>query len=64
MVVSLPHPKAGTIKVMGVPIRLHRTPGKAATAPPLLGQHTDALLKSVLGLTRTQVAKLRAAGAV
>ncbi|MEX2146641.1 MAG: CoA transferase [Candidatus Rokuibacteriota bacterium] len=64
MVVSLPHPKAGTIKVMGVPIRLHTTPGKAATAAPLLGQHTEAILKSVLGVTRAEVTKLRTAGAV
>jgi crotonobetainyl-CoA:carnitine CoA-transferase CaiB-like acyl-CoA transferase len=64
MIVGLPHPKAGTIRVMGVPIRLHATPGKAATAAPMLGQHTDAVLKSVLGLTRADVARLRAAGAV
>ncbi|MGH2357824.1 MAG: CaiB/BaiF CoA transferase family protein [Candidatus Limnocylindria bacterium] len=64
MVVTLPHPKAGRLTVMGVPIRLHGTPGKAAVAPPLLGQHTEAVLKSVLGMTRPQVARLRAAGVV
>jgi crotonobetainyl-CoA:carnitine CoA-transferase CaiB-like acyl-CoA transferase len=32
MVVKLPHPKAGTVTVMGVPVRLHATPG-AASAP-------------------------------
>jgi crotonobetainyl-CoA:carnitine CoA-transferase CaiB-like acyl-CoA transferase len=64
MVVSLPHAKAGTVRMMGVPIRLHATPGKAVSAAPLLGQHTEALLKSVLGLTPPQVAKLRAAGAL
>jgi crotonobetainyl-CoA:carnitine CoA-transferase CaiB-like acyl-CoA transferase len=64
MIVGLSHPKAGTIRVMGVPIRLHATPGRAATAAPVLGQHTAAVLKSVLGLTRADVARLRAAGAV
>jgi crotonobetainyl-CoA:carnitine CoA-transferase CaiB-like acyl-CoA transferase len=64
MVVSLPHPKAGTVRMMGVPIRLHATPGKAVSAAPLLGQHTETLLKSVLGLTRVHIVKLRAAGAL
>ena len=30
------------LRVLGVPIRLHATPGKATTPPPLLGQHTEA----------------------
>src|SRR6185503_8594669 len=34
MLVSLPHAKAGTVKMMGVPIRLHGTPGRARTAAP------------------------------
>jgi len=64
MVVSLPHPNAGRVTVMGVPVRLHATPGRAATAPPLLGQHTEVVLRSVLGLSRAEVARLRAVGAV
>jgi formyl-CoA transferase len=47
-----------------VPVRLHATPGKAATAPPLLGQHTERVLRGVLGLKRAQVARLRSAGVV
>jgi crotonobetainyl-CoA:carnitine CoA-transferase CaiB-like acyl-CoA transferase len=64
MIVTLPHPKAGELRVLGVPVRLHATPGKAATAPPLLGQHTERVLRGVLGLERAQVARLRAAGVV
>src|SRR4029078_8737396 len=44
MLVSLPHPKAGTFTMMGVPIRLWDTPGTATVAPPLLGQHTEEIL--------------------
>jgi crotonobetainyl-CoA:carnitine CoA-transferase CaiB-like acyl-CoA transferase len=62
MLVALPHPKAGTIKMMGVPIRLHGTPGKAKTAAPVLGGNTDAVLKRVLGLGRGEVQRLRKAG--
>ena len=64
MIVTLPHPKAGELRVLGVPVRLHATPGRAATAPPLLGQHTERVLRGVLGLERAQVARLRAAGVV
>jgi crotonobetainyl-CoA:carnitine CoA-transferase CaiB-like acyl-CoA transferase len=64
MIVTLPHPKAGEVRVLGVPIRLHATPGKATTPSPLLGQHTERVLRGVLGLARTEVARLRAAGVV
>ena len=62
MLVALPHTKAGTVRMMGVPIRLHGTPGKARTAAPVLGADTDAVLTRVLGLRRAEVQRLRAAG--
>jgi crotonobetainyl-CoA:carnitine CoA-transferase CaiB-like acyl-CoA transferase len=64
MVVSLPHAKAGKVRMMGVPIRLHGTPGKARTAAPVLGVDTDKVLKRVLGLGRADVQRLRKAGAL
>jgi crotonobetainyl-CoA:carnitine CoA-transferase CaiB-like acyl-CoA transferase len=64
MVVKLPHPKAGSITVMGVPVRLGDTPGAATIAPPLLGQHTDDILTRLLRIPRAKVEKLRAAGVV
>ena len=62
MLVSLPHAKAGTVKMMGVPIRLHGTPGRARTAAPVLGADTDAVLMRVLGVKRPEVQRLRTAG--
>ncbi len=64
MIVTLPHPKAGQVTVMGVPIRLHATPGRAAAAPPVLGQHTDRVLKSIVGLKPAEIARLRERGVV
>jgi crotonobetainyl-CoA:carnitine CoA-transferase CaiB-like acyl-CoA transferase len=64
MVVSLPHPKAGAVTVMGVPIRLGDTPGAATVPPPLLGQHTEEILTGLLRYPRAKVAALRAAGVV
>jgi crotonobetainyl-CoA:carnitine CoA-transferase CaiB-like acyl-CoA transferase len=62
MLVALPHAKAGTVKMMGVPIRLHGTPGKARTAAPVLGADTAAVLTRVLGFRRADVQRLRKAG--
>jgi crotonobetainyl-CoA:carnitine CoA-transferase CaiB-like acyl-CoA transferase len=64
MVVSLPHPRAKKVTVMGVPVRLHATPGAAVTPPPVIGQHTEAVLASLIGLKKPAVARLRAQGVV
>ncbi len=64
MAVSLQHPKAGAITVMGVPIRLWGTPGAASAPPPLLGQHTEEILTRLLRMPKIRVERLRAAGVV
>jgi len=64
MTVSLPHPKAERVTVMGVPVRLHATPGKVTTAPPLLGQHTETVLRTLVGLKGPAIARLRTQGAI
>ncbi len=64
MIVTLPHTKAGQVTMMGVPIRLHATPGRAATAPPMLGQHTDQVLRSLVGMRPKEIAALRHAGVI
>lgn len=63
MVAEVQHPTAGPMRVVGCPIRLTRTPASVRTAPPLLGQHTDDIL-SGLGLSGSEIAELREAGAV
>src|SRR5437867_4714616 len=64
MIVSLPHPRAKKVTVMGVPVRLHGTPGAAVTPPPVIGQHTDAVLGTLIGLKKPAIDRLRAQGAV
>ena len=64
MFVRLAHPKAGAVTAMGVPIRLWDTPGAAQAPAPLLGQHTDEILRGLLHIPKAKADKLRAAGVV
>ncbi|HSE77794.1 MAG TPA: CoA transferase [Alphaproteobacteria bacterium] len=46
------------------PIRMSATPPRYRRAPPLCGQHTDELLRELLGLRDDEIAQLRAKGVV
>ncbi len=50
MKVQMPHPTAGTVSLIGSPIKMSETPVEYRNAPPLLGQHTDEILRDRLGL--------------
>ena len=63
MVVALDHPAAGRIRQLGVPIKLGETPGAVRTPPPLLGEHTEAILKE-LGRSVEEVEQLKQSGAI
>jgi crotonobetainyl-CoA:carnitine CoA-transferase CaiB-like acyl-CoA transferase len=63
MVVELDHPRAGRIRVNGVPVKLSATPGGIRRPPPLLGEHTEPILRE-LGLGAAEVDSLRAEGVV
>ena len=64
MIVEVPHPNGGTIRMAGTPVKLSRTPARVEDPPPTVGQHTEAILAEFLGLGAAEVARLRAAGAV
>jgi formyl-CoA transferase/CoA:oxalate CoA-transferase len=64
MAVSVEHPTAGRIRLPGIPVKFAGTPGRIQGPPPLLGEHTDAVLREILGLSADEVARLRAAGAI
>lgn len=44
MIIEQQHPTAGRLRVVGVPVKLSRTPGKVRTPAPLLGEHTEEVL--------------------
>jgi crotonobetainyl-CoA:carnitine CoA-transferase CaiB-like acyl-CoA transferase len=63
MVAAVEHATAGTLKVLGVPIKLSETPGSVRTAPPTLGQHTAAILRE-LGVDEREIGRLRQQGVI
>jgi CoA:oxalate CoA-transferase len=64
MIVPLQHPKAGPIRVTGVPIKLSETPGAVDRPPPLLGEHSAQVLQEWLHMSAAAVEGLRQAGAL
>lgn len=62
LAVNIEHPLAGTVPQVASPIRLSETPVEYRQAPPLLGEHTESVLKEVLGLDAGAVHELRSAG--
>ena len=64
MAVELPHPSAGKVKLVRSPMKMSATPATSDKAPPLLGQHTEEVLRDVLGRSGDEIAALRARGVV
>ena len=58
MIEAVEHAVLGPMKVLGTPIKLSDTPASVRSAPPTLGQHTDALLAE-LGLSAADIVGLR-----
>ena len=61
MSVALEHPKSGSIRNIGVPVKLSDTPGSVRTPAPVLGQHSDEVLAQY-GYAEGDVAAFRDAG--
>ncbi len=53
------HPVLGKIKVVGLPVRLSKTPGAVRLAAPDFGQHTEEVLQEVAGYTWEEIEKLK-----
>jgi crotonobetainyl-CoA:carnitine CoA-transferase CaiB-like acyl-CoA transferase len=58
MIETLMHPTIGATRVIGAPIKLSKDPASVRTPPPVLGQHTDAVLNEI-GYDARTIAALR-----
>ena len=61
VLVESSHPVAGTIKMVGPPVRMSETPGSVRAPAPLLGEHTEQVLRERLALNDADIARLRKA---
>ena len=64
MVVEVAHPVSGTVRMPGNPVKLSDTHADIFSAPPLVGADTDEILGQLLKLDASEIARLRAVGAV
>jgi crotonobetainyl-CoA:carnitine CoA-transferase CaiB-like acyl-CoA transferase len=64
MIVEWEHPKAGTVRGVGIPVKFSDTPGEIRRHAPLLGEHTEEILREFAGYGEDEVRELQASGAV
>ena len=64
VLVECEHPTGGKVRVVGPPVRLSETPGGVRAPAPLLGEHTDEVLRDELGLDAEAIDRLRRLGAI
>ena len=60
--VEMDHPVAGRLSTVASPMRFSATPVEYNMPPPLVGEHTDEILRELLGKSEADIAALRAAG--
>ena len=64
MIVEYDHPDVGKVRLPGNPIKMSGVSGTISRPAPRLGEHTDAVLGGILGLSAEEIANLRRQGAV
>jgi formyl-CoA transferase len=64
MILESDHASAGTVKLTGFPYKFSHTPAEIQKPPPMLGQHTEEVLTSMLDYSREDVDELRNKGAI
>ena len=59
MVTHWQHPHQSDLRLVSSPLKLSATPVRRDLPPPLLGQHTDAVLRTVLNYPDTKLSELK-----
>ncbi|MBW2528557.1 MAG: CoA transferase [Deltaproteobacteria bacterium] len=64
MIEEVEHPTIGSLRLGGIPMKFSDTPGVVQRPPPLLGQHTDEILRDVLDCDDARIEALSAEGVI
>ena len=64
MAVSVPHPLSAALTLISNPIRFSDTPLNRYEPPPMLGEHTESVLRDLLGVTPAEMLALHEAKAI
>ncbi len=64
MLIEVAHPEAGRFGVVNTPFKFSRTPHRPTQAAPELGQHTEEVLGSLLGMSTEEIGRLRDSGVI
>ena len=64
MLVEIDQPVVGKMRISNSPIRLSETPGQVYAPAPLLGQHSEDVLREVLGYSQAEIDKLKETGVI
>ena len=59
MLAEIDQPAVGKMRIANSPIRLSETPGHVYAPAPLLGEHSEDVLREVLGYSQTEIDKLK-----
>jgi len=62
MLVEVEHPEVGKVPLIGIPIKLSKTPGKIRTTAPTLGEHNEEIYCGWLGYTHQELTQLKEEG--
>jgi len=62
--VDFDHPVAGRVRLVGHPVQYSKTPARIQREAPEFGQHTEEVLRELLGLSWEEIARLREEGAI
>jgi len=63
-IVDIEHPTYGPVKIVGLPVKLSKTPGRLRMPAPEFGQHTEEILIEVGDYTWDDIARMRDEGVI
>lgn len=64
MVKEVEHPTCGPMKLVNTPVKYSYSKPSIRTPPPLLGQHTDEVLRDIVGMDDNTIKSLKIEGVV